>query len=208
MRRKRLRKLIRYTLVLLVLLVILNCGLAIIIARYGTVDRAEKADVIIVLGAGNRYVIRRRAAHGAELWSQGIADNLICTGGDTMNRRAESETCRDELIRRGVPAAAIFIETESRSTEENAIEARKIMDDQKWTKVVLVSDNYHLWRAQLIFGERFADDWVILTSPAQATQEKGDLPRGWRSSMMREIFATYWFVGKSLLGLPYTDFPD
>lgn len=206
--RKKLRRLGWIVIVFLMVLIIANLGLAVVIAQYGEVDRAENADVIIVLGAGNRYVIGRRAAHGAELWQKGVADYLICTGGDSMHtRQSEAEICRDNLIRDGVPEDVIFLESVSRSTEENAIEARKIMEEQNWQSAVVVSDNYHLWRAQMIFTERLDEDWQIYTSPAQATQDAGRRPRGYRSSMFREILATYWYVGKSLLGLPYTDFP-
>ncbi len=206
--RKRLRRLGILLIFLLMMMLIMNLGLVLTIAQYGKVNRAEQADVIIVLGAGNRSVIGRRSAHGAELWHQGFADFMICTGGDSLHSsQSEAEVCRDNLIDDGVPEDVIFMEITSRSTEENAIEARKIMEDHGWQSAVLVSDNYHLWRAHMIFSERLPEGWQTYPSPAQTTQDNGDLPHGWRTSMFREILATYWYVGKSLLGLPYTDFP-
>lgn len=183
-------------------------GLALAIVDYSNQDHAQPSDTIIVLGAGSRRVIIRRATHAYILWEQGMAENIICTGGATPGGwRAESETCRETLLVHGVPASAIHTEQASRSTEENALEAETIMHEQGWTSAIIVSDNYHMWRAKLIFDDIFGDhQWQVYTSPAQQTQPSISA-RGFRWAVFREVGATYWHVGKTLLGLPYTDFP-
>lgn len=186
---------------------VMTVYLSNIIGDFSTHEEAEQADAIVVLGAGSFRVIERRAAHAFELWSDNYAENIICTGGDTQrSTRAESEHCRSLMVRWGVPADNVFIETQSRSTEENAIFAAPIMKENDWTRAIIVSDYYHLWRAQLIFTDTWDDDWTVYVSSAQLTQR--DIPDRVRSRViLREVLATYWYVGKGLLGLPYTDFP-
>jgi uncharacterized SAM-binding protein YcdF (DUF218 family) len=186
---------------------VLTIYLSTIINDFSPNTDTDRADAIVVLGAGSFRVVERRAAHAYELWQDNYAENIICTGGDTgRSGRAESEHCHRLLEEWGVPAANIFVETESRSTEENAIFAAPIMSDNDWTSGIVVSDGYHLWRARLIFTDTWDDDWSVFTSSAQLTQR--DLPDRWRTrAVLREVLATYWYIGKGLLGLPYTDFP-
>jgi uncharacterized SAM-binding protein YcdF (DUF218 family) len=184
---------------------VFSCLLVTQIYFYGQHDNTHSADVLIVLGAGNPKIIERRAAHAAYLWQKGYAPYMICTGGDHPNDgyRAEAEYCRKTLLEHGVPAEMIFSESESHSTQENAIHAGKIIKEHHWQSVLLVSDGYHLWRAQLIFKEY---GWEVYTSSAQLTQQ--DIPL-WilGKSLAREVLATYWHFGKKWLGLDYTDFP-
>lgn len=202
------RWLVKALALICIIMVSASCGLGLIIYRYGQIDHADNSDAIIVLGAGSRRVIQRRAAHGAYLWEQGLASNLLCTGGFTAGRRrSEAETCRTTLINLGVPEEVIFMEEESRSTEENVFFTAKIMAEQAFTSAIIVSDDYHLWRAHLIFRETFEPKgWLVVTSPAQTTQANS----GWNRkapALVREVAATYWHVGKDALGLPFTNFP-
>jgi uncharacterized SAM-binding protein YcdF (DUF218 family) len=209
--RRVLKYVWRVSWVSIVVLAIAFCVMTIylsdVISEYSPQTNTAQADAIVVLGAGSFRVIERRAAHAYELWSDDIADNIICTGGDTPHRsRAESEHCQTLMMRWGVPAENIFVETHSRSTEENAIFAAPIMANNGWTSAVIVSDYYHLWRAELIFTRTWDENWSVHTSSAQLTQR--DIPDRVRSRViLREVLATYWYVGKGLLGLPYTDFP-
>lgn len=206
------KQLWRWLVISIVLVVVgsvgVTVGLAYTIANHDGQPSFQSADVIIVLGAGSPTVVSRRASHAATLWHDGVADNIICTGGDIFNgRRSESEFCERTLLRLDVPSEAIHLETESRSTEENAIHASTIMKQYGWRSAIVVSDDYHLWRAQLIFEEQFeSTDWAVTTSSAQLTQSP--VPRRfYGNAVFREVMATYWHVGKGILGLPYTDFP-
>jgi len=181
--------------VLLIVLLVL----VVVIVRYGKHDRVQAADVIIVLGGGEDGTIRR-AEHGAALYAVGYAPFMICTGGVGEDDISEAERCAQRLIALGVPESAIVLEEESLSTEENAIESRAIMDRQGWQSAVLVSDDFHLWRAHWLYREQ---DITVYPSPAQKTT--GSLPVLESTySVLRELAAVGWHVGKSVLGLPYT----
>ena len=175
-------------------------ALGAVIMHYGAADRARPADVIIVLGGGE-IGTTRRTIHAAALYRQGYAPFVLCTG-DIMGDEpiSEAERCAEVARQHGVAAAAIVTEEISRSTEENAIQSAAIMRAHGWREAVLVSDDYHLWRARWLFEEKGITAWP---SPAQVTT--GALPvSDLYYSLLREEAAVVWQVGKSLLGLPYT----
>jgi uncharacterized SAM-binding protein YcdF (DUF218 family) len=194
------RGLARIVLVIAVLGAGIVGALAVTIVRYGGADRAQPADVIIVLGGGE-IGTTRRTLHAAALYRQGYAPVLLCAGNRVPGEPvSEAERCASVARAHGVPADAIVLDEISRSTEENAIQSAAIMRAHGWRDAVLVSDDYHLWRAQWLFERHGITVW---TSPAQATT--GPLPDTERVySVLREVAATGWYIGKSLLGLPNT----
>ncbi|HRE49073.1 MAG TPA: YdcF family protein [Aggregatilineales bacterium] len=206
---KRRRSWQRGIIIGLVALILLPLGFALYIYSYGQVDRAAPAAVIIVLGAGTRpsgapspsHI--RRIDHALALYKQGLAPAILCTGGYTdRHPNSEARACQQRLEAFGVPASAIFLEEKSLSTEENALESKPIMAQQGWQTALLVSDSYHLWRAEMLFR---AQGISVVSSPAQVTS--GGLH--WRTALsntLREVAAAGWYVFKTLLGLPITNF--
>ena len=135
--------------------------LAAIVYRTGTIDEARDADVIIVLGAALKSdgrpnkALSRRSRHAAALWKAGHAASIICTGGVGPGlARSEADGCREVATGAGVPAGAILLEEASHSTEENASNARSIMDAHGWQTAIVVSDSYHVARARRVFCAR------------------------------------------------------
>jgi len=207
LRTLRLARLWRRTARLLLLWLALALLLAGSIVAYGRVDRADSADVIVVLGAGlNRSdrpgpALIRRADRAAALYAEGAAPALICTGGFGYGRsRSEADACAELLRARGVPAAAIVLEEQSRSTEENALYTREIMEANGWRTAVVVSDAYHLLRAAWIF-ERAGI--AHTTSPAASDPP----PTLLASAIAREVAAFHWLALKIVLNLPVTYVP-
>ncbi|MDL1900076.1 YdcF family protein [Anaerolineae bacterium CFX9] len=170
---------------------------------YSLADRAPPSDVIIVLGAGLRRDSRpgpalyRRTSRALELYAEGYAPVIICTGGFTAGRtRSEADACRELLVAGGVPENVILLEERSRSTEENAFYAREIMDANGWQSAVVVSDGYHLLRAQWIFSQEGIE---VSTSPSPGP---GRLALA--SAIGREVLALHWQLFKDALNLPVT----
>jgi len=170
--------------------------LAGVILHYGAQDRARPAAVIVVLGGGESGTARR-AQHAAALYHQGYAGRVLCTGGRTVGATPEARRCAITLAAHGVPPEAIRLELASRSTEENAIQAARIMRAQGWDDAVLVTDDFHLWRAVWLFEHEGVMVWP---SPAQSNLA----PRERALAVAREVAAIGWQLGKSALGLPYT----
>lgn len=201
LRSRRLRKAI------FVLLLLWGWGvfaLCIIIDAFGRHDYAQPANVIIVLGAGLRAdntpgpALTRRSAHAAELWSAGYAPVIICSGGKPGTRtRSEADACAELLRADGVPEAAILLEDTSRSTEENALETRAIMDSHGWHSAIVVSDGFHLFRARHLFQNVGLE---IVTSPASTDPT----PIEYFVFIMREVAAYHWQVFKEIFNIPIT----
>ncbi|WP_295847770.1 YdcF family protein [Xanthomonas sacchari] len=128
-------------------------GVAIYIVWVGDRDQAAPADAIIVLGAAAydakpSPVFEERIRHGLDLYQRGYAPTLIFTGGFGNGARfAESQVARRYALRHGVPADAILIETVSRTTRQNLIEARRLMREHGLHRVIVVSDPLHMARA-------------------------------------------------------------
>ncbi|MCA9911851.1 MAG: YdcF family protein [Anaerolineae bacterium] len=199
----------RIVLLLLLAWVLVIIGLVFLIDRTGQVDQRQPADVIVVLGAGLSrdgrpgYALVRRSRYAADLWQQGYADTILCTGGQAPGQsRSEADACREVLMWRGVPASAILLEEQSRSTEENAIFSRPIIEANGWETVLLVSDGYHLFRAEILFRTRGIP--VLLSPVSKEEMQRRD---SYVRAVTREITALHWQVFKDLLGLPFTHFP-
>ncbi|MEN5426385.1 YdcF family protein [Stenotrophomonas pennii] len=120
----------------------------------GERDQAAKADAIIVLGAAAydakpSPVFQERIRHGLDLYDAGYAPLLIFTGGygGSGARFSESQVARRYALKQGVPAKAILIETQSRNTVQNLVEAKRLMDQRGLRRVIIVSDPLHMARA-------------------------------------------------------------
>ncbi|MEM9954423.1 MAG: YdcF family protein [Chloroflexota bacterium] len=174
----------------------------------GTVDDVDSADAIVVLGAGLSrngqpgYALTRRSSHAAELYHQGLADTIVCTGGIAEGQtRSEADGCRQVLLWHDVPASAILLEEGSASTEENALYAKPILEVNNLNSVIIVSDSYHVFRARYIFQTVGIDD--VSLSPVSRHLIRG-YPT-YRTSVVREVIALHWQVFKTIFNIPITN---
>jgi len=159
-----------WRLCLLILLWLL--GVAAWIIWVGDRDQAAPADAIIVLGAAAydakpSPVFEERIRHGLDLYRQGFAPTLIFTGGfgGARARFSESQVARRYALKQGIPADAILIETQSRTTRQNLEEARQLMAEQGMHKVILVSDPLHMARA-LRLSKELGIDALASSTPS------------------------------------------
>jgi uncharacterized SAM-binding protein YcdF (DUF218 family) len=106
---------------------------------------------------------------------------------------AEAEVARKWALARRIPAAAIRIETRSRTTHQNLVEARAIMRAEGLRTALIVSDPLHLPRAM-----RMARDLGIDARPGPATTSR--YRSGWTRLpfLLRESFflTGYWLTGE------------
>lgn len=126
-----------------------------------------KSDVIVVLGGGvasqgtlrpvtePSQVTKERVLCGIDLFARGLAPTLLMSGGDATIIGAgpyEAEAMKRFAVRHGVPDQAIVTETRSRTTYENAVEVRRLI--QPSASVLLVTSAYHMPRAQYLFAQQ------------------------------------------------------
>lgn len=154
----RKKRLIRIAVWLLGVPLVAAIGLGIFLDAYGQVERARPAQAIVILGArvtakglpGDS--LTARTLHAVQLYRQHLAPKIICTGGVGDHPPAEAVAAAELAKAQDVPAADLLLETTSTSTMENVRNAVAICRQQGWTRVIVVSDPYHLWRARRDFA--------------------------------------------------------
>ena len=126
------------------------------------------ADVIVVLGGG----VHERPEHAAELFQQHAAPRIIVSGA------GDDEINRTILLRDGVPTSAIQLESQSKTTAENAQFTIKLLRQQKVHRVILVTSWYHARRAQKTF-EHYAPEIQFYSRPAYFAFDRAEWkPKG------------------------------
>lgn len=206
--RRRRWRVLRVVLVVIVVWIVITGALCALVVIDSATDNPQPADVILVLGSGLNpnntpgRALTRRSLRGAQLYAEGYAPVVICTGGYTERRaRSEADACGELLRANGVPAEAILLEEGSRSTEENALNTQAILEANGWSRVLLVSDGYHLLRARWIFD--IANMQVVGTGRPDAPLFRGEILR----AVAREGVALQWQAFKTVFNLPFTYVP-
>jgi uncharacterized SAM-binding protein YcdF (DUF218 family) len=143
---------------------------AVQVWRVATRDEAERADAIVVLGAAQYRgrpspVLRARLEHALGLYASGIAPRLVLTGGIAEGDTAsEAAVSRAYMIQMGVPDSAILTENEGRTTAQSIARVSQLLHARRLSRVVLVSDPFHLARAGRLARRH---DLVVHTSPTR-----------------------------------------
>ena len=138
----------------------------------------ERYDAIVVLGCRVRPdgtaspALARRAALGAELWRRGLAPRLVLTGGVGTHPPSEAEAAARVARALGVPDDAMILEDRSTSTEENAREAARRIDAER---VLVVTDAYHVVRAERVFRRHFAHVRAAGSAGSPSVRARGAL---------------------------------
>ncbi len=137
------------------------------IQYYARVDLAAPADAIGILGAAEydgrpSPVYRARLDHALVLYHRGIAPLIITLGGPGGDQFNEGSVGAEYLINRGVPEQDIIAETDSTNTEESARRIAVIARVNGLHRLVIVSDDTHMFRIHAICAAEGLD---VLTSP-------------------------------------------
>ncbi|MGH8800423.1 MAG: peptidoglycan DD-metalloendopeptidase family protein [Casimicrobiaceae bacterium] len=109
----------------------------------------HNADAIVVFGAavwpdGPSTTLKVRVAHAAELYAQGLAPAVFCTGG-WSNGRSEAQAMRALLLAYGVPGDAVIPDDGGVTTRE-ALRSVHRFGAGRWQRVIAVSSPYHMRR--------------------------------------------------------------
>ena len=122
-----------------------------------------KADALVILGGGSH----ERPQRAAELFKQGAAPRVICSG------LGDCDSNRELLIQAGVPAAAVWTEGKSRNTHENAEFTIALLRTQHFKSAIIVTSWYHSRRALRCF-EHAAPEIKFYSRPAYSGFARAD----------------------------------
>ncbi|MDA8585984.1 YdcF family protein [Rhodobacteraceae bacterium] len=130
-------------------------GTALYVALYDAPEDAPNGAAIVILGGGANVdgtglggETQDRLNAGLELYKSGAATLMVVTGGGTP---AVAEIMRDAALAAGVAPDALLMENQSHSTLQNALFTADFERIDKSAPVILVTNRYHLPRANASF---------------------------------------------------------
>ncbi len=98
-----------------------------------------------------------RCVYAASVYHRLKPMPVLVSGGKvdpTVSGPAVAQLMSDFLIKLGVDASAVELESVSRSTHENAVECRKVLDRRRIRRILLVTEAWHMRRAALCFRKQ------------------------------------------------------
>ena len=114
---------------------------------------------------------------------------LVLTGGVGLGSISEARAAADLALALGIPADLLVLEERSASTEENARYAAALLPELAGP-VLVVTDSYHLWRAERVFARHFAQVDGLAVQP-------GPKRRTWGA--LREVAAILLYASRDWL---------
>ena len=137
-------------------------AVAVGLDRYGLRNAdLDGVQVVVVAGAGVMPggipgdALLARTNHAVALHQEGVGERLAFTGGIGDWGPAEAVVSRQLALEAGVDGALIVVEDRSTSTEENAAYLAEELGAD--VPIVVVSDAYHVFRVERVFGRHFHD---------------------------------------------------
>lgn len=137
-------------------------------------DEIRYSDAIVVLGAAQYQgkpspVYKARLDHAAYLYTEGVAEKVVVTGGKRKgDRYTEAQTGSNYLGDNGVPEEDIVLEQEGTTSLESLRNVWELSRERGIDTLVLVSDPLHSERIERIASDLGFQD--VHTSPASYTQ--------------------------------------
>jgi uncharacterized SAM-binding protein YcdF (DUF218 family) len=130
--------------------------------------------------------LRARVERAVELYRRGLSDTLLFSGGVGDHPPAEARVARDLAVSLGIPPEACILEEESHSTAENARFSAELLRARGISRVLLVSDPYHLYRARQSFRLEGIDAVTV--------------PAAWSERNRKPLARLYW-TGREVIAL-------
>jgi len=152
------------------------------------------ADAVVVLGGDGGT---GRAARAGELFRAGFVRQVVLTGGNGKPGAAldaQADPRVKLLTGMGVPFSALLFDSASRNSWEEALNGGRMMEENGWRRVLVVSDPPHLRRLALAWGHALREEgqqFVLVASAADWWHPDG----WWRDQRSAR------FVGRETLGL-------
>ena len=150
----------------------------------------QKVDVVIGIGIDLTQDGKKASPYSRavalkclHLFRQGKANNILLSGGYSLNTLTEAEAMA-QVISRKVPKRRLFPETGSHRTPGNAQECLKIMKKHKWTSAILVAQQWHARRVKATFRKMWKgkgiDIYVVKAHSSYGGGSQKRLDSFWR----------------------------
>lgn len=139
---------------------------------------SKDADCILVLGAGVRNgkptpMLNDRLESAIQLYKDKKAPKIIMSGDHGQKEYDEVNIMKNFAIEKGVPSSDIFMDHAGFSTYESLYRAKEIFQAKK---VIIVTQDYHLYRALYIANQLGLDATGVPSNPRKYSgQTKRDI---------------------------------
>ncbi|MFJ9338098.1 YdcF family protein [Streptomyces sp. NPDC101733] len=163
---------------------------------YGRIKVRGEVDHVVMLGSGliggdrvppllASRLRKGRQIHEAQIARGGPPPVLLVSGGKGSDEKvSEARAMADWLIGEGVAPAYVRLEDRSRTTEENMLFSREIMEaDDPGYRCVVVTNNFHAFRAAMMARKAGVNGQVVGSPTARYF-----LP----TATLREFVAVFW----------------
>jgi len=168
-------RVVRRGIAVLVVLAILGLGINFYvrssessrIMRGGDCSGLSDMDCVIVLGAGiwgdePSPMLEDRLAKGLELYEAGVVPKIIMSGDHGQTDYDEVNLMKSYAKERGVPSEDVFMDHAGFSTYDSMYRAKHVF---RAKRVVIVTQEYHLYRAVYIANQLGLDAYGVSTDP-------------------------------------------
>jgi uncharacterized SAM-binding protein YcdF (DUF218 family) len=156
-------------------------------------EAAPSADAIVLIGGAlappgpplhwmDLSASVDRLVHAARLYRAGKAPVIVVSGGggpypDEPVKPADAMA--DLLVEWGLPRDALLLERRSRTTFENALYTKEILDARGLRRVLVVTSAQHMWRTLAVFRSLDIDAIPAGTDYAKNTGVDLATPGAW-----------------------------
>ena len=145
----------------------------------------KDVDAIVVLGAGvwdngPSPMLKDRLEKAIELYNSGVSKKIIMTGDHGRKDYDEVNAMKDYVVERGIPSSDVFMDHAGFSTYDSMYRAKYIFNAKK---IVIVSQEYHLYRAIYIANKLGIEAYGI---PAKKIKYSGQFNRDLREILARD----------------------
>jgi uncharacterized SAM-binding protein YcdF (DUF218 family) len=179
------------------------------------IDRSNDAQAIVVLSGNIQFSplpglpaaevasdTFERCQYAAYLHTHWRPLPVLASGGGNQpgtDTPPYAELMKDAIVREGVPGTLVWMEGKSHNTHENAEFSAQLLRQKGVTKIVLVTDAYHMRRAAMSFRKEGLI--VVPAACAYRSFDKaifGELTPGWQSiryteDLLHETVGLIWY---------------
>ena len=172
-----MKKVLKYGIIVIAIIAIIVIGINLYV-RISTKNQIIKEnkytdlsdiDCIVVLGAaiwGDKPspMLEDRLLEGIKLYENNVSDKIIMSGDHGKKEYDEVNIMKEFAIEKGIPSEDIFMDHAGFSTYESIYRAKEIFQAKK---IVIVTQEYHLYRALYIANQLGLEAYGVGADPRQ-----------------------------------------
>lgn len=154
-------------------------------------DKPQVSDIILVPSGSAQNL---RIEHAVTAYKKKYAPKILLSGELALQKETGINLGKIYTISLGVPEQDILLEEESKSTYENALFSKDIVQEKGYKSIIVVTYPTHTRRTKRIFKEIFPKEITIITC---CNKNDFDVSNWWKDrnrarEVAHEYFAFIW----------------